>query len=429
MNSKDLQSPAAARPLEWRRREALYAIVLFAIAGAALVWATRATPQPFAGADFNSALFFLLYGLFTISIGYYHPNIGYYSFDRVAQVASILVLGPLAAAWLNGMASLLYPWHRLRLGTPFRNVCLASLHNAGLMALIILICGYVYTALGGIVPLTIIDGRAVMLLILLVLSMQILNDLGMLAMLKAGQRDTRGFFQSFAIALELGSGATAVLLAVVYNTMDVQLLVLLLGVLSFGMLALRQFASMRLGLEQLVAERTESLRLKTHELEQLATQDILTGLFNRRYADAYLKQELLRNERENSALSIALGDIDLFKQINDQHSHGVGDEVLRIVAQALRQRCRKSDMIARYGGEEFLICFPDTTLSQARKLCNELRATIEQQPWSRLGLESDVTMSFGIAESRPAISARALVDDADNRLYAAKNSGRNRVVA
>jgi diguanylate cyclase (GGDEF)-like protein len=418
-----------ARPLQWRRREAVYATVLFAIAAATLTVVTFLTPEPFENVNSDAMLFFLLYGLFTISIGYHHPNIGYYSFDRIAQVASILVLGPLPAAWVNGLASLLYPWHRLRTGTPWRDVLFASLNNSGLMTLIVLISGTIYARLGGIVPLAAIDGRAIMLLLVLVLSMQALNDLGMFAMLKAGRRDTSGFFQPFAVALELSAGATAVLVAVVYNTMDVQLLVLLLAVLSLGMVALRQFASMRLGLEQIIEERTESLRLKTLELEQIATQDILTGLFNRRYADAYLNQQLAQNDREQKKLSVALGDIDLFKQINDQHSHGVGDEVLRIVADTLRERCRKTDMIARYGGEEFLICFPDTSLRQAQRLCNELRAAVEQQAWSRLGLASDVTMSFGIAESRPAISATDLVDDADNRLYAAKNTGRNRVVA
>lgn len=428
MDGHELQ-PVVARPLQWRRREAVYAAVLFVIAAATLTAITLLTPQPFANASSDAMLFFLLYGLFTISIGYHHPNIGYYSFDRIAQVASILVLGPLPAAWVNGLASLLYPWHRLRTGTPLRDVFFASLNNAGLMALIVLISGTIYTRLGGIVPLAAIDGRAIMLLLVLVLSMQALNDLGMFAMLKAGRRDTSGFFQSFAVALELSAGATAVLVAVVYNTMDVQLLVLLLAVLSLGMVALRQFASMRLGLEQIIEERTESLRLKTLELEQLATQDILTGLFNRRYADAYLNQQLAQNDREHKKLSVALGDIDLFKQINDQHSHGVGDEVLRVVADTLSDRCRKTDMIARYGGEEFLICFPDTSLRQAQRLCDELRTAVERQAWSRLGLRSNVTMSFGIAESRPAISAGDLVDDADNRLYAAKNTGRNRVVA
>ena len=338
------------------------------------------------------------------------------------------MLGPLAAAWVNGGASLLYPWQRLRKGTPLRDVFFAALHNAGLMALVVLSCGSLYTALDGAVPLTDISGPSILRLIVLVLSMQILNDLGMLVMLKTGQRDTGGFFQGFAVALEIGSGATAVLVAVVYNTMDVQLLVLLLGVLSLGMIALRQFANMRLSLEQIVDERTETLRLKTLELEQLATQDNLTGLFNRRYADSYLEQRLQRGHDAAAPFAVALGDIDFFKQINDQYSHSIGDEVLRIVADTLRGRCRKSDMIARYGGEEFLVSFPDTSLEQARRLCEALRQAVERQAWARLGLDGDVTMSFGLAESQPGLTADALIDVADRRLYAAKNSGRNRVV-
>ncbi len=415
--------------MQWTRREAGYAIALFIVAVLALAVATLKAQTPLSVINLDSVLFFLLYGLFTISIGYYHPNVGYYSFDRVAQVASILVLGPLAAAWINGLASLLYPWHRLRTGTPVREVALASLHNAGLMTLVVLSCGSLYTAFGGVAPLTTIDSNSILRLVLLVLSMQGLNDLGMLAVLKLGRRDISGFFQSFAVALELGSGAAAVLVAVVYNTMDLQLLVLLLGVLSLGMLALREFASMRMSLERLVEERTESLRQKTRELEQLATQDKLTGLFNRRYADSYLVKQLAHSERAMATFTIALADLDRFKQINDEHSHAVGDEVLRVVANTLSSRCRKSDMIARYGGEEFLICFPDATLDTAFKLCEELRLAVEQQDWSSLGLQSSVTMSVGLAQSRPELDANEIVNIADQRLYAAKKSGRNLVVA
>ena len=92
----------------------------------------------------------------------------------------------------------------------------------------------------------------------------------------------------FSYALELGAGATAVLVALIYNTMQIEVLVLLLAVLSVGMLALRQFADMRHKLELIVAERTQKLEEKTRELELQATRDNLTGLFNRRYADDYL---------------------------------------------------------------------------------------------------------------------------------------------
>jgi diguanylate cyclase (GGDEF)-like protein len=297
------------------------------------------------------------------------------------------------------------------------------------MTLIILASGYLYTMLDGRVPLVSMTGWSVVPLIVLVLGIQLLNDVGMLGLLRLGGRGLAGFFNVFSYAIELGSGATAVLVAVVYNSMDAAVLVLLLGVLSLGMLALRQFADMRYKLELIVEERTKSLREKTKELELQATRDNLTNLFNRRYADRYLEQNLETAESYEQHFTIALADIDLFKQINDLHSHATGDEVLRRVARILRERCRQTDMIARYGGEEFLICFPHTDLRQARVLCEELRSSIERTNWSPLGLAAGVTISFGIAERRADSSPDSLLNTADLRLYSAKNNGRNRVVA
>jgi diguanylate cyclase (GGDEF)-like protein len=413
----------------WSTGEMACALAVFVLAGALIGAAVLGNVDTATARAPGAALFFVLYGLFTISIGYQHPNIGYYSFDRVSQVASILVLGPIDAAWVNGLASFLYPWHRLYKGVPLRDVVFAALYNSGLMALIVLVCGTGYQLLGGQIPLVTIGGWTPLLLIGLVLAMQVLNDLGMLGLLLAGGRDTKGFFQTFSVALELGSGAAAVLVALVYNSMSMGVLVLLLAVLSLGMAALQQFANMRQKLEKLVAQRTRSLEEKTRELELLATQDNLTGLYNRRYADGYLNAQLEQARHQEGPLSIALADIDLFKQINDLHSHATGDEVLKRVARMLTARCRKTDMIARYGGEEFLICFPATELRQANALCETLRAAIASYDWKSLGLTMPVTISFGIAERRGAMSARALLDTADLRLYEAKNGGRNLVVA
>jgi diguanylate cyclase (GGDEF)-like protein len=422
--------PAPAPPRSaWNRAETTYAIALFVVAVGALAYAIarRGSVLPDHGADV--ALFFLLYGLFTISIGYQHPQQGYYSFDRVAQVASILVLGPVDAAWINGLASLLYPWHRLWKGVPPRNLVCAALNNSGLMTLIILVSGHIYTALGGDVPLVDVAGWSGLTVVLLVLSMQVLNDAGMLGLLWVGGRSFVGFFNSFSYALELGAGATAVLVAVVYNGMNTAVFVLLLAVLSLGMLALQSFAHMRQKLEMLVEERTKSLRDKTLELEQQATRDNLTGLFNRRYADQYVSRQLEVAKRHSEPFTVTLADIDLFKQINDRHSHATGDTVLRRVAEILRDRCRQTDMVARYGGEEFLICFPHTDLRSAGALCEQLRTAVETTNWSSLGVGVGVTISFGIAEYWLDSSPDALLDTADRALYRAKNDGRNRVVA
>jgi diguanylate cyclase (GGDEF)-like protein len=259
--------------------------------------------------------------------------------------------------------------------------------------------------------------------------MQVLNDLGMFGLLRLGRRNTTGFLQSFSVALELGSGATAVLVAIVFNTMPPGVVVLLLAVLTAGMFALRQFADMRLKLEAVVTERTRSLERKTRELERLALHDNLTGLYNRRHGEDALARQLTQNSRSGTVTSIALADIDRFKQINDRHSHAAGDRVLKKVAETLMARCRKSDMIARFGGEEFLVVFPDTELEQANAICETLRLAIATCDWKSLGLSMPVTISFGITESRKGLSPDALLEEADIRLYEAKNGGRNRVVA
>lgn len=413
----------------WSAAEILYALALFGGAAAVLAFALDRAGGVLLRNEPAVAAFFLAFGLFTISVGYRHPNLGYYSFDRVAQVASILVLGPVDAAWINGLASFLYPWHRLLRGSPARSVLYAALNNAGLMTLIILAAGHLYTALDGPIPLTSLSGATAPALVALVLAMQLLNDVGMLTMLALGGHSLKDFFNGFTYALELGSGAAAVMVALVYNAMEPGAFVLLLCVLTLGMLALRQFAALRHKLELVIEERTRRLKEQARELETLATQDKLTGLFNRRYADQYLAKQLEHAERYQHNFTIALADIDFFKQINDRHSHATGDQVLRSVAAILRERCRRTDMIARYGGEEFLICFPHTGITEARALCEELRRAVEADDWLRFGLAHGVTISFGIAAHRPNASADTLLRNADMRLYAAKGGGRNLVVA
>jgi diguanylate cyclase (GGDEF)-like protein len=421
---------APPKNARWSGRERAYVIALFTLTwGAIGTLLVQPGALPPTGEWLGSATFFLVYGLFTISVGYQHPTLGYYSFDRVAQVASILVLGPLLAASINGLASFLYPWHRVVKGVPTRDVAYAALNNSGLMGAAILLAGAAYEALGGPIPLTGLNGWSILALIALLLILQLLNDGGMVALLSLGRRSLQGFFHAFSYALELGSGATAVLVALIYNTMELDVLALTLVVLSLGMLALRQFANMRHKLELIVAERTRKLEEQTRELERQATHDMLTGLYNRRYADEYLLRQMASGERGRRHLTVALADIDLFKQINDLHSHATGDEVLRRVAAVLRERCRAADVLARYGGEEFLICLPNTELREARLLCEGLRTAVANANWAQLGLAAGVTISFGIAEHKADSSPDRLLGRADRLLYQAKNGGRNRVVA
>lgn len=427
MSDRTAQPPKATD--DWTRAGALFACAVFVLAAIALALTMNLASDTGPDRDWLPILFFFAYGLFTISVGYRGPSNHYYSFDRIAQVASVLVLGPIEAAWINGLASLIYPLHRLRQGVSRRNVLYASLTNSGIMTLSILAAGTLYLRVGGEVPLLLLTGTACVALLVLVFTMQVVNDsamLGLSLLLGQGRNDA---FSPFSYALELGAAAAAVLVALIYNRMELPAFILMLGVLGVGMLALRQFAVMRYRLVGIVDERTRSLLEKTLELERLATQDNLTGLFNRRYADAWISQQLELEARHPQQLTVAMADIDYFKQINDHHSHATGDAVLRRVATLLQQRCRASDMLARYGGEEFLFCFPATPLNEAQALCESLRKAVAAADWSDLGLRRGVTLSFGLASRRAGASLDTLLRQADTQLYAAKNAGRNRVVA
>lgn len=427
------EPPRKAAGTLWSRPDFVWSLILFAAAfGCIALLASR--HGLLAGAfGPGSAAFFVAFGLFTITMGYPHPSFGHVSFDRVAQVSSLLVLGPLDAAWINGLASLIWPWHRLWKGVPFADVLIASLHNAGLMALVILACGALYVQLGGPVPLADIDAAAAGLLFLLLLCMQFVNDAGMLLLIYLRHLDPGRLLSVFTSAVEVTSGVMAVLVALVFVRMDLTVLTLLLTVLSAGMLVLKRFALLRDRLEKLVEERTEELRRKSAELERQATHDKLTGLYNRRFADDYLQREIDNAERIGSDLTIALADIDHFKRINDGYSHAVGDEVLRRVARLLANRCRKTDVVARYGGEEFLLCFPDTSLNFARQICDEIRDAVEKMNWSTLGDavpgDFSITLSFGLAAAASDARRAGILSVADGRLYEAKKRGRNRVVA
>lgn len=417
----------------FRRADFVYSCLLL-VAAIAILWQAGAAGSFLSGEfAWKSAVFFFAYALFTITMGYPHPSFGHVSFDRAAQVASILVLGPVDAALINGLASLIYPWHRLRYGVPIETVMTASFNNAGMMSLVILGCGSLYVYLGGPVPLQQVDLESAGLVLLLLLSMQLTNDLAMLAIVYLRKGDLTRLLNVFTTAVELVSGLIAVVVAISFVVMEQSAFILLLVVLSIGMLVLKRYAEMRHKLERLVEERTDELRRKSLELERQATHDKLTGLFNRRYADDYLMREIENSKRHGREFTIALADIDHFKQINDRFSHAAGDEVLRRVARILVNRCRKTDVVARYGGEEFLLCFPETSSDFAEQICGQIRAAIERADWSSIaalvGDDFHITISFGIAEVAADSRRTTILGAADSRLYQAKHAGRNRVVA
>jgi diguanylate cyclase (GGDEF)-like protein len=228
-------------------------------------------------------------------------------------------------------------------------------------------------------------------------------------------------------ATELMAGVVAVLVAIVWNRMELEVFVLLLAVLAAGMLALKNFAEMRLRLERLVEKRTEALHEKTQQLERLVARDALTGLFNRRHADQFLLREVERAQLERFPITVALADVDHFKQINDEHSHGVGDRVLGHVGHVFNSHLRDGDLVARYGGEEFLFCFLGLDEPAAARACEDLRIAIERAAWHELSPGLRVTISIGVACSETGPDVASLLEHADACLYRAKRLGRNRV--
>ena len=165
---------------------------------------------------------------------------------------------------------------------------------------------------------------------------------------------------------------------------------------------------------------------------EMAITDQLTGLHNRRYMSRHL-DSLLDNAKKNARpLAFVIMDIDFFKAVNDSHGHDIGDEVLKEFASRIAANVRGIDLACRYGGEEFVVAMPDTDVAFAYSISERLRQSIETTPFriSRAPHELSLTISIGIAKAEgEGDSADALLHRADQALYRAKRSGRNRVVA
>jgi diguanylate cyclase (GGDEF)-like protein/PAS domain S-box-containing protein len=168
-----------------------------------------------------------------------------------------------------------------------------------------------------------------------------------------------------------------------------------------------------------------ALRDREARLEELATRDALTSLYNRRHTLERLEEEIQRSLRYGQVFTIAVLDLDHFKAVNDTYGHLVGDTVLRNFARELASRVRATDVVGRYGGEEFLILFLNAPREQARQVLADLRA----RSGSSDPHTPTCTFSGGLAEfPADGKTADALLDAADRRLYDAKHAGRDRVI-
>ncbi len=166
---------------------------------------------------------------------------------------------------------------------------------------------------------------------------------------------------------------------------------------------------------------------------RLSNADALTGAFNRRFLDHYLRHELARATRHKSSLAVAMVDVDHFKHLNDEFGHAAGDRVLKHVAQQLEAAVRRTDLVARYGGEEFVVVLPESNAAQAMMRMERIREAIagaalplEKHKARTSQANMKVTISIGIA-SWPADGGTSaeLISSADRRMYDAKKRGRN----
>lgn len=188
-----------------------------------------------------------------------------------------------------------------------------------------------------------------------------------------------------------------------------------------------------LNMQRELTEKNRELTEKNMLLRQMATTDELTGLYNKRYMLKRLKRELSHAARYNEPISFIMGDIDHFKEINDQYGHLSGDSVLKEMADQIRASVREVDIVSRYGGEEFLIVCPNTNDKGAKSIAERIRENIAKAVFNSGETKLHLTISLGIKSSRPKMPINTedevgqLVGYADIALYKAKSNGRNRV--
>jgi diguanylate cyclase len=184
------------------------------------------------------------------------------------------------------------------------------------------------------------------------------------------------------------------------------------------------------------------LKESKHEINQLQKHldaarteiltDPLTTLSNRKHFDQTIVKAIADAAANGTPLSLVMSDIDHFKSFNDTYGHLTGDQVLRLVALSLKHNVKGQDLAARYGGEEFAVILPNMELDQAATVADQIRRAVVQRDLMKRSTGENlghVTISLGVATLRPGDTPQSLIERADNCLYAAKRSGRNRVIS
>lgn len=205
--------------------------------------------------------------------------------------------------------------------------------------------------------------------------------------------------------------------------------VLLATAILFGIFLIFPLIRTQVQTEGKLRAMTETLSARSETLEHAALTDGLTGMQNRRYFDDALREYLEEFARIEKPVGLMIIDLDHFKQVNDNHGHDVGDQVLREVAHCLKDMTRHHDVVARLGGEEFAVVAPDMTTEALTKLAERIRKAIAAMPITSGNVRLKVTASVGLAIWDKSEEAQAFYRRADRMLYQAKKLGRNRVCA
>ncbi|CAM3932045.1 sensor domain-containing diguanylate cyclase [Arcobacter cloacae] len=180
-------------------------------------------------------------------------------------------------------------------------------------------------------------------------------------------------------------------------------------------------------LNKAMKHKVDELYSITQTLEQQASIDVLTGVFNRMKFEEFFDLELQKAKMQRTSLSIILLDIDDFKNINDNFGHHIGDNILRLITKLISENIRSTDTLSRWGGEEFVILLPGTDLERAKFVANNIKKIICEHKFDNI--EGKVTCSFGVATCNSDDDKESLFKRVDTILYRAKNSGKNVVIA
>jgi len=176
---------------------------------------------------------------------------------------------------------------------------------------------------------------------------------------------------------------------------------------------------------KLLKKAKQDIESKNLELENLATIDKLTNLYNRRKLEEIIQEEINRCERFKHTFTLIILDIDYFKDVNDTYGHQIGDKVLAKIANILTTELRKTDFVGRFGGEEFILICPESTVDKIHQIIESLRLQIANNHFEKVGYK---TASFGLTMYKEKDNIESIIKRADDALYQAKSEGRNKVV-